>query len=366
MKLAFLGDRHIDSRSERFRYALQQWDTAIQTAIDLGAEAFVCLGDVCEGDPDGPERLALAERYERMLAVGPVYEVLGNHEAYSALGFLKYMGVQVAWNDFLLTEVPDSCVLLLVPYPRRGRAPFQNLGGDTIEGSMVAAAVRIAKHVQDARAIADAKHLPLIVGGHFTIESMRVSSSDFEIHVGREVIVPIAALQKADLTVTAHIHRAQHVTPRIVGVGSLYHCSFAEADEKKGILLVEAHGQEGITHTAVELMGRDHLDIRLTGAEFKLQHAHVQMRVTARTEIKLTLELEPGDPFNYEPLLQPIRDLAAYCVVKKERKQVLRPVRAPEIAAATDVREQFKVWLDVTHQPSSDGIYQKLEEITAS
>jgi hypothetical protein len=63
MRIAAIGDRHIDRQSPRYQHALKMWSVAINDAVTRGAGHIVHVGDACEGDPDGLERLVMGEIY---------------------------------------------------------------------------------------------------------------------------------------------------------------------------------------------------------------------------------------------------------------------------------------------------------------
>jgi DNA repair exonuclease SbcCD nuclease subunit len=92
------------------------------------------------------------------------------------------------------------------------------------------------------------EHGPVIVLGRCTIEGMTTRDTDFELHSSNEAVVPLTAFAPAALTIVGHIHREQELTPTVIGAGDLYRCSFAEAEDEKGYVLVSA-AHDGVSWT---------------------------------------------------------------------------------------------------------------------
>lgn len=354
MKIAFLGDRHICSRSPRYRHALECWNFAIDHAIKAGVDAFVGLGDVCEGDPNGEERYELGQRYRRMVEHAPTYEISGNHESREALRWLEFLGVRVAWDHFLSTTIGDSVDLLLVPYARKGHPPFNDLGeGLSIEASNRAAAEVIEKYVRIYTEIAWNSQHPLIVAGHWTVEGTRTGESDYEIHSSSEMVVPRSALAGSRLVVTGHIHKAQEIIDDgvvVVVAGSLYRCSFTEEVDEKSFIIVSAEnghvGWERVPvpcrtmHVMEFTWGADSVDKYLSTAPADL----------SSTEIKLTVRIPQDQAATFDAsVFEPIRQRAAYFVLEKEIIPTTR-TRAPEVSRANTVPEQLAAWFRATDQ----------------
>ena len=236
MILALIGDLHISERSPRFAHVLDVLDFAIDDALAQGATHFALLGDLFEQHPTGTEYAALLDRVHRMREHGPVIAILGNHESYAALAFWHHVGVRVAWESIVSIDTPEARVLA-IPYPRRGRPPFNDLDGETIGETMQSAAARIANVV---RAHLDSMPTPrpLIVLGHFTIAGMTTRDADFEQHAATEVIVPRAAFDGCALVAVGHVHLRQEVAENIIGIGSLVRHSWAERADPKSYTLV--------------------------------------------------------------------------------------------------------------------------------
>jgi DNA repair protein SbcD/Mre11 len=240
MICAVIGDPHLDERSPRYEHALDMIRWSTQDAIEQGADHFFFLGDIFEGAPSPREYRAFIDVLFDLVKHGGFVGICrGNHEDYEALSFFETLHpmIRVAWDDTRLLRLGDVQILL-IPYPTRHRAPYQNLDdGGTIAGSMQAASKRIAGWVNEANAPGQA---PLIVLGHFTIQGMTTRDAEFELHSSQEPVVPQSAFSEADLVIVGHIHRRQQVAANIVGAGSLYRTSWAERDDPKGYVIVSA------------------------------------------------------------------------------------------------------------------------------
>jgi len=380
MKLACLGDLHLDERSPRYGHALVVLDAALHDAWHEGARGFILLGDTCEGRPTPQVIAALAQRFHRIRDGGGwVAVVQGNHEDYETGLVWEALGVRrSAWNT--MPALHDEATILLVPYPRRGRAPFDELAeGGSIRDSMAAAAERIAARIaeeQAATAEVDGRvggpPAPLLVFGHVTIEGLRVGDSDFELHQAQEVIVPQAALAPAALTVVGHIHRAQEVTPTIIGAGSLYRCSFAEAgDDKSYVLVTVDEGRVTWERRPVPARGMQVVRVAWSpGLRASLAAADPLFAGLsyAGQEVKLVVEIPEDQLATFDAsIFDPVREATALFVLEKDVAAIQR-TRAPALAAADTPDAQLAAWLAATEQPIGsedvERLSAKLAEVT--
>lgn len=379
-KLAFLGDRHVTTRGPsafRCQHILDVWDAAIDDAAAQGVTAFVGLGDVAEGWITEDEAAALSRRYAKMRAIAPTFEVLGNHESGKALRWATDVsaGVTVADDSVIVSGLPTldeaEVLLLLIPYPRRGSPPFEDLEHDgTIAGSLRAAAEAIAGHVSLARDYAKERSLPLIVGGHFTIEGMRVKDTEFEMHSATEVVVPRMAFDGVDLGIVAHIHTPQDLCrvcgvwqnrlllhmdeahrdectpafPRLMGSGSLLRHSHAEAEDEKSYTLVSVEGGHvTVERRPVIARGMWSLKVKLLDGGAITLPEGIEDQVRDR-EAKVVLDVAETMMPAYDPTVwDPIRQAAAHFILDGPHLIPTQRVRAPELQAAIVARQQEPV-----------------------
>jgi DNA repair exonuclease SbcCD nuclease subunit len=366
VKLALYGDLHLSERSPRYTHALNVLDDCLNIAMQHGVTVHVFLGDVFEGDPTPNEYHAFLQRVYRLIEHNSIVCIVrGNHESYAAYGFFELLHpmIRVAWNDFLDVRL-GAARLLLVPYPVRYRPPFHTVDQDTISGSIRASAVLIADKIRTTVAF-DAK--PVLVLGHLSIEGLTTRDMDFERHSPNEVVVPLEAFAPAALTKVGHIHKAQQLTGKVGSVGSLYRCSFAEADDLKVFSLVTIADDGTIIDEAIPSPCRGMCEFRVALDDLvPATLATFTAAAEAGNEIKIVVSMDSTDTARYDPtVFDPIRAIAPLLVVEKDVRPVQR-VRAPELKPDMDLAEEFFAWCRATDISLLDrvtGIKEKLEEL---
>lgn len=371
MKLAVFGDLHYEEDTPRAEHALDVLDAAIQDAKEQGATHFYFLGDIFEGVPSPTEYFAILGRVlaPDMKLVGIVR---GNHEDYNAYAFFDILGLRggshlvMADREFVTDQYTEADILL-IPYPTRHRAPFDDLQTDgTIAGSMRAAATRIEQVVRDRAIAALEYHRPLIVLGHFTIEGMTTRDTEFERHQANEVVVPVSAFSPAALTVVGHVHRAQELSPTVIGAGDMYRTSFAELEDDKSYVLVSVMNGE-VTWERRPTQARSMMEVTIAldlVTESKMQ---ALAREAAGREIKIRVTMDADQAPRYDPeAFRVLEASAAYMVLEREVKPTQR-VRAPQITVTMDTPDQLAAWLTATETTISpermERLLQKVESI---
>ena len=349
MKLAVFGDLHLSRSSPRYDHAFHVLDVAVKDAIAQGADAFAFLGDIFEGKPHPREYGDFIGLMLDLASRGMVMIVRGNHEDYEAYSFFGGLSpnVHVAWDEFLVCDL-GTAAALLIPYPTRHRRPFHDLAdGNTISGSMHAAAARIRGAVQK---LCDTARRPVIVLGHFTIEGLGTRDTEFELHQTNEVVVPQAALAPAALTIVGHIHRAQTLTPAILGVGSMYRTSFAEAEDPKCYLMV-CIDETARTTERRPTAAREMLDLEVELDDLTPAWVREVADRAHGKEVKVRVHMDADAVKRFDPAaFLPIEQAAAY-VPKPER--IVRPiqrVRAPDVTTVMTLPEQLAAWMRSTEQ----------------
>lgn len=357
MRLALVGDLHLDDRSPRFQHTLDVLDWTISDALEAGATGVAFLGDLCEGRPSPRVVAALARRFRTIKERGGWTVIVeGNHEDYEAGLIAEWLDVRrVAWNEF--QTIHDDASILLVPYPRRGRPPFHDLEDDgTIAGNMGVAAERIREEIaEELKAIAEVSPgMPLIVLGHFTIEGMTTRDAEFELHQANEVVVPKSAFHHCALVAVGHIHKAQDVDLGLIGVGGLIRHSFSEANDPKSYTLVTVDGGcvswERRPVPAREMVVTTlRWDADLRAVIAKADPLFFGLSMVGK-EVKLTVEIPEDQLATFDPtVFDPIREAAAHFVLDKVSIPTER-TRAPEIATADSLEAQLDTWLVATQQ----------------
>lgn len=366
MKLAVIGDLHLSEKSPRYEHALDLVRWAVRDALEQGAQHFFFLGDIFEGAPAPGEYGAFIGILLEIAGHGGYVGIVrGNHEHYEALCFFEGLHPMfvVAWDDVRSFDLGDLRILL-IPYPTRYKAPYQNLDDNgTIAGSMHAAGARIEGWVQGSAIVGPA---PLVVLGHFSIQGMTTRDAEFEIHNAQEVVVPLAAFEPAALTIVGHIHRGQDVSDRVLGAGSLYRCSFAEADDPKSYLLVTADGGT-VRHERRLVPAREMLVYEVEVDELFAMVRMIEGLVERReVEVKITVSMDEEQAPRYDPaIFDGLKRTTAYLVIEK----IVRPkqrTRAPQMSVSMDLSDQVVAWLKATEQLPDAERLARLSEKVAS
>jgi DNA repair exonuclease SbcCD nuclease subunit len=360
MKLAVFGDLHYEEGSPRSEHALDVLDAALRDAREQGATHYYFLGDMFEGAPTPTEYAAILER---IVGLGVLGIIRGNHEDFNAYAFFGLFGsaghIAIADNQFVVDRFSDAH-MLLIPYPVRHRAPFQDLVTDgTIAGSMRAAAAKIEAEVQREAQAALESHRPLIVLGHFTIEGMTTRDTEFERHQANEVVVPVTAFAPAALTIVGHIHRAQEITPTVIGAGDLYRTSFSElADAKSYVLVTVENGV--VTWLRRPTQAREMLEVEIALDAVTESRIQSLAREAAGREIKVRILMDEDQAPRYNPAaFAALEASAAHLILEREVKPKQR-VRAPEITVTMDTGDQLAAWLRATETEVSPARMERL------
>jgi DNA repair exonuclease SbcCD nuclease subunit len=371
-RLAVIGDIHISARSKRTEHVLEVLDWVIDDGQKRGVTGWIFAGDLCEGSPTGTEEEMFTSRMSQMLKTGLVGIALGNHEAADAMAWLKHFpGVTFASDCMAMMPYKDVAVQL-IPYPRRGHPPFDDLQDDgTIQGSLAAGRQRLLDLVTQGAVLAEG--LPRIIVGHFTIEGMYTRDTSFELHTAREVIAPLTAFAR-DTTV--------------VGVGGLIRHDFAEAEDYKSYTVVSIEDgapaellavlvghvhkaqmvQPGARTTMLETVpvpAKEMLVVSVTRPE----EIHQYVAQAEGREVKITVEMRDDERAVWTPdVYAPLEAVAASIDVDPKVISTQR-VRAPEMAKADRLRDQVQAWLNATDMDVSEEqrarIFLKSDEVEA-
>lgn len=352
--LCLIGDIHLSTRHERNEHMLEMLDWVMKDAENHVSATdeivFVFMGDIFEEQPTGSEYASLIRRIfgERSAFI------LGNHEALDALKPLHY----------ITTVADDSCVslsyedinVLLIPYPRRGHAPFDQIKGESIQESLTKTAEAIASIIEHQK--------PDIVLGHFTVEGMKLGDSKFERHTSTEVLVPQSAFKNVKLAAVGHIHSPQDVAPNIIGVGSLIRHTFAEKNDQKSYTLVTID-QGSVT------WGRHHIPCRkqetldfqwrpgLTFGDRLIQQCkgkEVRVRCTVREDQLSTYD---------ESVFKPLNEAAVFFQLDRPKVVPIERPRAPEISGGISAYDAIVLYQKLTKDVDrGDRLVGKVAEIT--
>lgn len=374
--LGALGDLHLDERSPRYNHVIEVAKWAItdfcQGIPDKTESCLIFLGDIfdSEDDPTSQEYFDFLSlvNLARTRGIDKICIVLGNHEHYNALSFFELIDPRIVVADRETVAVRfASAEVLLVPYPRRGRPPFDSIPTEgTIQESLQAAVGIIRDRVQQAVQISE-EYRPLIVAGHFTLEGMTTRDTEFERHHRSEVVVPLEVFQPGVAAViVGHIHKPQMLThewteqteiawtldpivaPIFIGAGSLIRNSFSESMDVKsysvlkcGDVFLEFEPRELPVHGMIEIeVGFENLKQSISS--LIAQHSeHLK-----DLEVKVVVNINDTDLPNYDDsVFDDLKRISPYVLIDRRTESTQR-VRAPEIKAADTLTDQFKAYAE--------------------
>lgn len=365
IKVGIIGDLHLDKDEPRTSHTLEVLDWALRDGDERGVEQWVFPGDIVEGVPEPVEYLELLRRvFPRRVALG-----LGNHEDYLALCFLNAFGVRVAdtriitmnlWYPQSLNPPGPAAELMVIPYPRRHRAPFDHLdqyGDDgTIQGSLEAARKKMRDTIRMVLTDATA---PVIVVGHFTVEGMKTRDTTFERHRSDEVVMAPSDFEGVALTVVGHIHKAQSVSqsPRIECVGSLVRQDRSEAEDAKGYAIITIE-PDRIDYEFIPVPAREMVVVKITDPS----EIPALVEVARGKELYVDVEILEDQIHRFSPGDFDVLDNVVAAKHIRRKVIAVERVRAPELAKATDLPAEFSVWAKTTKQPIEEERLPKLND----
>lgn len=325
-----------------------------------GATVFCGLGDVLEGTPSGEESYEIGLRYRDMLDHGRTFEALGNHCEYQALRPFTLLGVKVAWDEILVEDLGDV-VLMVSPYMRRGRPPYDQIP----EGLSIAESMQTAPKILTERiaAVIASTTKPVLLAGHWTVEGATVGTGDLELHAGHEAIVPLAALDGVALTVLGHVHKAQDAAPNVLVAGAMYRTSFGEARYTPSYVLVTVDaGRVTWERRAIpcRAMFVETLDWPLTASMRASLTDTRSLDWLRGQEMKLTVRCPEDQLGTFDPsAFDAVKDVASLFVLERETVSMQR-TRVPEIAMANSPDVQLAAWLRATEAEIDAATLERL------
>jgi exonuclease SbcD len=247
LRLLHTSDWHLGrSLHEASLLEDQAWvlDRLVEAVREERPDAVVVAGDVYDRAVPPAEAVALLdEALTRLAELGArVILTAGNHDSAERLSFgarlLAGRGVHLCGalaGAATPIELPGLGLIYGVPFldPEAVRVAE---GDDSLRGH-AAATERI---VSRARADAAGRALPAVLVAHAFVQGARATpDSERPLVVGTAGNVPAAALAGFDYVALGHLHAPQEVAPGVRYSGSLLKYSFSEADQAKGVLLVE-------------------------------------------------------------------------------------------------------------------------------
>jgi exonuclease SbcD len=219
-------------------------DQLVALARDERPDAIVVAGDVYDRAVPPADAVSLLDDVlTRLARLGaPVVVIAGNHDSADRLSFgarlLAGQGVHLRGTLELRCapiEIPGKGVIYPLPFvdPEvvRGLAHDEALRGHA------AATERLVAHMQADAAM---RSLPTVLVSHSFVQgAIQTPDSERPVVVGTAGSIPADAVAGFDYVALGHLHAPQAVSEAVHYCGSLLKYSFAEAEQKKGAILVE-------------------------------------------------------------------------------------------------------------------------------
>lgn len=239
MKLVVTSDWHLDHVSHgvsRFEELARAVDKTVETAVEIDADAYVFLGDLC--DPDSGSVvfrcIELAIRTGVKLAsygIDSIW-VAGNHDVIEdGTGDTTLSPLRGVADGVVVFERPGAAMI----------APKKD--GEAV--NLIALPFAATSHAYDvakvgvelARGYSSAKTL---IAAHLCVPGVEPGEETKELPRGREVILPVSDLRPHAATImNGHYHRQQRSPDGVWIPGALARLTFCEERNAPGFLIVE-------------------------------------------------------------------------------------------------------------------------------
>ncbi|WP_263785127.1 metallophosphoesterase family protein [Salinibacter grassmerensis] len=297
MKLLHTADIHLGFKTHGQRDAdtglntrlldvRRSLEAVVQRALDADVDAFLFCGDAYHTADPTPTQQDIFVQCLRPLADAdiPVVLIVGNHDHPVTFGRASSLDI----FDHIAGEVhcyrkPASSVQVLdtkrgplqvipLPWPIRSQIlakdEYRRMSPDElrqfVEEHYVTYVQRRATEIVDEetgvtpggteRALSP--DVPTVLAGHVTVQGAALSGSEHTTTIASEPKFTVGqlAVQPIDYVALGHVHRPQNRNeeghPPVVYSGSIERVTFNEADESKGVQLVDIEpGRDPITHT---------------------------------------------------------------------------------------------------------------------
>lgn len=232
MKLLVTSDWHLDAVTaglERFGDIDRAARAAVQKALEIEADRFVFLGDLCDPDTTRSHRaIAYAIAVERLMREKGLesWWLTGNHDVIedgtgtSTLTPLKAAGAKVFDSPAHFGQEGGGVQVIVLPFTPRSHAYSPE---------------------DYVRSCVDHGTRRMLVLGHLNIEGIGPGSETTDLPRGRDVFLPLTAIRErwpGAVVLNGHYHRGQEFNGVFVP-GSLARLTFGEEDNLPGYLIVE-------------------------------------------------------------------------------------------------------------------------------
>lgn len=315
-------------------------------------DAFLSGGDVFDRRSTPKEREHVARWLARIADVCPVVVARGNHdESLSLLGDLRAKHPIIIEHRAAVHRIGRLRVAAMAWPARSSLAAMTNGPIEATENAARDALRSVLRGLGQALAL-DAG--PTILLGHFMIDGSVLSAGNPLIGAEMNVGLADLALAGADVTIAAHIHRAQaweHEGRPILYTGSPFRTAFGEVEEKSVALVTVNAGKvtvERIATPCAPMLLVTALWRPITGSETcdggfdcvtpndDVRGAEIRFRYEVRSDLRDAAR-RGAERFRAQWLA------AGAAVVKVEEEVIAETrARAPEIAAARTVEEKLR------------------------
>jgi len=244
MKIAHVGDLHVDSRSGEHGHSLDSQEEILKwignDAESHGARLMLVAGDVFDRKTEACERNLISRIMFKWSTCFPVVIVRGNHDGEGELEYIQQM--RSISNIFAVSAVEtvhfQGGVIACLPWPSKA-AVVADAGSESCIETRAQAQAALRTIFDGWRSDRENSQLPLIVLGHVDVggaamDSGQPVSAASELSVSAHDLLDIGA----DYYALGHIHKHQILHERICYAGSIRQTDFGE-DTVKGYCLVD-------------------------------------------------------------------------------------------------------------------------------
>jgi len=262
-------------------------EAVVQRALDADVDVFLFCGDAYHtADPTPTQQDIFVQCLRPLADAGiPIVLIVGNHDHPVTFGRASSLDIfdHIA-GDVYCYRKPASSVQVLdtksgplqlipLPWPIRSQIlakdEYRRMSPDElrrfVEEHYVTYVQRRAAEIMDEekgvtpdgteRALSP--DVPTVLAGHVTVQGAALSGSEHTTTIASEPTFTVGqlAVRPIDYVALGHVHRPQNRNedghPPVVYSGSIERVTFNEADEDKGVRLVDIDPtRDPVTHTA--------------------------------------------------------------------------------------------------------------------
>jgi len=261
-------------------------DAVVQRALDANVDAFLFCGDAYHTADPTPTQQKLFVQCLRPLADAgiPIVLIVGNHDHPVTFGRASSLDIfdhiigevhcyrKPAPNVQVIDTASGPLQLIPLPWPIRSQIltkdEYRSMSPEElrqfIEEHYVTYIQRRAEEIQNEEAGATpdggeqplSPDVPTVLAGHVTVQGARLAGSEHTTTIASEPTFTVGQLAVRPIHYVAlgHVHRPQdrndEAQPPVVYPGSIERVTFNEADEPKGVQLVDIDpARDPATHT---------------------------------------------------------------------------------------------------------------------